>query len=141
MKIIFSALLSFCLASNAFAQTPVPKEQANAYFASCVKQPPAPPLSAQTQEMLCAPCMDGPAYDFHYNACITNPQASRYGNPQVACECMARQVADHMKSNGPAIFRDILAKNPTLMDPMSALADDPSFTQFAQSKLLSCIGR
>lgn len=176
--LILLALMAFSFPS--FAQTPVPKETANAYFANCVKAPAQEGLSANAQQMLCActaarmtqfftvegmqtattpnapgqreafnrmlvdvyaPCMEEPAREFHYNACITNPQSARYGNPQAVCECMAAQVANHMKANGPAVFRDILSRNPNIMDPMSALADDPSFTQFAQSKLLACIGR
>lgn len=179
MKILFLFLL-VAFSFPAHAQTPVSKEQANAYFANCVKAPPQPGLSAKAQQMVCActaarmtqfftiedmktattpnapgqreafnrmmvdvyaPCMEEPTREYHYNACITNPQSARYGNPQIVCECMATQVANHMKTNGAAVFRDILARNPNIVDPMSALADDPAFTRFAQSKLLACIGR
>ncbi len=86
-----------------------------------------------------APCMETPTREFHYNACITNPQTSSYGNPQQICACMADAVANHMKVNGPAVFRDLLTANPNLTDPMAALTDDPSFQNFAQSKLLGCL--
>ncbi|MFA5592246.1 MAG: hypothetical protein WC989_02910 [Micavibrio sp.] len=86
-----------------------------------------------------APCMEAPTRDFHYNACITNPDTARYGDPQRICPCMADAVAGHMRNNGPAVFRDILTRNPTIVDPMAALVDDPGFKQFAQSKLLACV--
>lgn len=52
--ILIALLLVPCVA---FAQqnfTPVSKEQANTYFASCVKQPPSEQFSAAAQNELCA---------------------------------------------------------------------------------------
>lgn len=86
-----------------------------------------------------APCMEMPAQEYHYNACISDPKTASYGNPQKICECMSWEVANYMKSSGQQVFRDILARNPMITDPMGALADDPAFQQFAQSKLMSCL--
>ena len=86
-----------------------------------------------------APCMEEPTREFHYNACITNPQTAQYGDPAKICRCMADEVATHIKINGPSVFEELVARNPNISDPMSALTDDPSFQTFAQSKLLGCL--
>ncbi len=86
-----------------------------------------------------APCMEMPTQEYHYNACISDPKTASYGDPQKICECMSWEVANYMKSNGQQVFRDILARNHMVTDPMAALTEDPSFQQFAQSKLLSCL--
>jgi hypothetical protein len=87
-----------------------------------------------------APCMDAPAKELYYKNCVNNPQTAALAkNPQVACNCMSTEVATYLAEEGPAIFRDILARNPRIMDPMAALADDPKFQQFAQQKLLACL--
>jgi hypothetical protein len=86
-----------------------------------------------------APCMEEPTREFHYNACITNPQTSQYGEPAKICRCMADAVAAHIQVHGPTIFEQLVARNPNITDPMAALTDDPSFQTFAQSKLLGCL--
>lgn len=86
-----------------------------------------------------APCMEEPTREFHYNACITNPQTAQYGDPAKICRCMADSVAAHIKVHGPSVFEELVARNPNITDPMSALTEDPSFQTFAQSKLLACL--
>jgi len=86
-----------------------------------------------------APCMETPAREFHFNACISNPDTAKYGDPNKICPCMADAIGLHMKHNGPNVFQELLARDPNLTDPMSALTDDPSFKTFAQSKLLACL--
>jgi hypothetical protein len=86
-----------------------------------------------------APCMEEPTREFHYNACISDPETKRYGDPAKICRCMADEVAAHMKVHGPTVFEELLSRNPNMTDPMSALADDPSFQTFAKSKLLACL--
>lgn len=86
-----------------------------------------------------APCMEEPTREFHYNACITNPQTAQYGDPAKICRCMADEVAAHIKVHGPTVFEQLVARNPNITDPMAALTDDPSFQTFAQSKLLGCL--
>lgn len=86
-----------------------------------------------------APCMEEPTREFHYNACMTNPQTAQYGDPATICRCMADAVAAHIQVHGPSIFEDLVARNPNITDPMTALTEDPSFQTFAQSKLLGCL--
>lgn len=86
-----------------------------------------------------APCMEEPTREYHYNACISNPQTSQYGDPQTICRCMADQVATHMQVYGPRVFQDLVARNPNITDPMAELTNDPSFQTFAKSKLLACL--
>lgn len=86
-----------------------------------------------------APCMEAPTREFHYNACITDPNTARYGQPDKICPCLANALGDHLKVHGPEIFRGILSRDPNVMDPMAALSNDPSFQQFAQTKLMSCL--
>lgn len=86
-----------------------------------------------------APCMEEPTREYHYNACISNPQTAQYGDPATICRCMSDQVATHMRVYGPRVFQDLIARNPNITDPMSELTNDPSFQTFAQSKLLGCL--
>ena len=86
-----------------------------------------------------APCMEEPTREYHFNACISNPQTAQYGDPQTICRCMSDQVATHMQVNGPRVFQEIIARNPNITDPMAELTNDPSFQTFAQSKLLACL--
>lgn len=87
-----------------------------------------------------APCMSAPAKEFHYQACIENPQTKLLGrNPQALCGCMAEEVASYLTTNGPQIFREILSRDPNIVDPMSALMNDTKFQQYAQGKLMGCV--
>lgn len=86
-----------------------------------------------------APCMEEPTREFHYNACMANPQTAQYGDPAKICRCMADEIATHIKINGSSVFEELIARNPNINDPMAALTDDPSFQTFAQSKLLGCL--
>jgi hypothetical protein len=86
-----------------------------------------------------SPCMEEPTREFHYNACISNPQTSQYGEPAKICRCMADAVAAHIQVHGPTVFEELVARNPNIVDPMAALTNDPSFQTFAQSKLLACL--
>lgn len=89
-----------------------------------------------------APCMSYPARDHYYNNCITNPKTTILGgDPKKVCNCMATEVANYLGSSGPEIFADILKRNPTITDPMTALTSDSKFERFAQSKLIGCINR
>jgi hypothetical protein len=87
-----------------------------------------------------APCMEEPTREYHYSSCISNPQVSALGgDPQRLCQCAADQIATHLATNGAQMFQDILNRNPTIVDPMQALYDDPKFQSFAQSKLMGCL--
>lgn len=89
-----------------------------------------------------APCMNYPAKDHYYNTCMSNPKTKALSsNPQGLCNCMADQVANYLGTNGPEVFRDILNRNPNVVDPMTALTNDSKFQQFAQSRLLGCVTR
>lgn len=87
-----------------------------------------------------APCMGAPAKDHYYNTCISNPQTKLLGrNPQRLCGCMSDEVSTYLATNGPKVFRDLLSRNPNMVDPMTALTNDTKFQQFAQSKLMGCV--
>ncbi len=86
-----------------------------------------------------APCMDTPTFEYYHKTCITNPDTAKYGDPQKICNCLAEQMAIHMRGSGPQIFRDILARDPNILDPQAALFSDPAFNTFAQKKLLTCV--
>lgn len=86
-----------------------------------------------------APCMETPSYEYYYKACISNPDTPKYGDPQRVCQCLAGKVAAHLKYSGPKVFAELLQRNPNLTDPMAALESDPSFMNFAQDRLLSCV--
>lgn len=180
-------LIALCLIpSAAMAQgqpqtfTPVPKEQANAYFAECVKKPPSEQFSIQAQQEMCActaarmtqffsledsklmygtdpikarvaynkmmtdiyaPCMEGPTREHFYNTCIADPNNAKYGDPQKLCACLGNQMGAYMKVHGAEQYAKLLAYDPNMMDPNSALYADPSFQTFAQKQLLSCVGK
>lgn len=86
-----------------------------------------------------APCMEEPTRAYHYNACISNPQTARLGNPQKLCTCMSDFVGKHMATNGSLMFSEILAKDPNNMDPMTTVFEDPKFRSYTQSKLIACV--
>lgn len=89
-----------------------------------------------------APCINYPAKDHYYHTCMTNPKTKTLSrSPESLCGCMATQVAEYLKQNGEKVFREILAKDPNIVDPMTALTNDPKFTSYAQSKLLGCVTR
>ncbi|NCO03069.1 MAG: hypothetical protein GW903_02625 [Alphaproteobacteria bacterium] len=89
-----------------------------------------------------APCIQYPARAYHYSTCVQNPKTKMLGkNVDGLCGCAADNVATHLQQNAQNLFRQILAQNPNVGDPMQALYDSPSFQQVAQSKLMSCVGR
>ncbi len=87
-----------------------------------------------------APCIEYPAYDHYYNTCITNPETAKMtSNTKRTCSCLADQVAGYLQKNAQTVFKDILMRNPNIIDPMGALTSDSRFQQFAQSKLVGCV--
>jgi len=87
-----------------------------------------------------APCMNYPAKELYYKNCITDPKTATLSkNPEKTCTCLSNSVANYLSNQGPAIFSEILNRNPNAVDPMAALADDPKFQKFTKSKLLSCV--
>ena len=98
---------------------------------------------AATNKMLInvyAPCMRFPAKDHYYNNCITNPQTKTLSrNPQKLCGCMSDEVANYLENRGPEVFKQILQRNPNIVDPMTALTNDKAFQSYAQSRLIGCV--
>ena len=87
-----------------------------------------------------APCIEFPAYDYHFYTCLENPDTKKLsGNPRELCTCLASEVADYLDKNSAQVFGDILARNPQVYDPMAALTEDRSFKEFAQARLLACV--
>lgn len=86
-----------------------------------------------------APCIEYPAREYHYNECVNNPKTKTLASrPEALCGCMADEVASYLSQNAQPVFRDLLARNPDMQDPLGALVSDPEFTRFAQSKLMAC---
>ncbi len=54
VKFLTVIFVMMAAASAALAQTPVPKDMANNYFANCLKAPNQQQVTPQTQQMLCA---------------------------------------------------------------------------------------
>lgn len=86
-----------------------------------------------------APCMEYPAKAHYYNTCINNKTPAMGNNPEKTCNCMAGKVAKHIGNNGEKIFTDILARNPNIADPMSALESDKEFQNYVGQQLLGCV--
>lgn len=87
-----------------------------------------------------APCIEYPARDHYYSTCMNNPQTKNLTkNVQGLCTCLGSQVAGYLKQNAKKEFTRILSRTPNITDPMTALTNDPAFTQFAQGKLMACI--
>lgn len=180
MKKLFAVFFfMMCIAGPASAQTLVPKETANQYFANCVSAPSSGIMSQQGQQMLCActaarltqffsmedmqammgtdpalarpaynrmivnvyaPCMDVPTREYHYKACMENPNTAKLGrHPEGLCSCAADALAQHMKFHGSEIFSKILSRDPNITDPAAALFDDPEFQTLAQQKTIGCL--
>lgn len=86
-----------------------------------------------------APCIETPAREYHYAQCINNPQTARLSsNPQGLCKCASDKIASFLNANAQKSFREILARDPNIADPMSALFEDAEFKSFAAKQLLSC---
>jgi hypothetical protein len=86
------------------------------------------------------PCIQYPAREYHYNTCVQNPKTKILGkNVEQLCGCTAEKVAGHLQQNASSLFQQILAKNPTIADPMQALYDDQSFQKTVQGHLMSCL--
>lgn len=86
-----------------------------------------------------APCMESPTREYYHMVCLNNPDTARYGDPQKICTCLGNAMGMHLQYNGPEVFRELLSRNPNLMDPMTALTNDPAFETFAQTKLVECL--
>lgn len=86
-----------------------------------------------------APCIRYPAREYHYQTCVEDPKTKMLGNAEKICNCSANQVAEHLQVNAPKMLRDILRKQPDIMDPMQALYDDKNFQRVIQSKVTGCI--
>jgi len=86
-----------------------------------------------------APCMGEPTRAFHYKSCMSNPQINTLGNPEGLCLCAANNLADHMMLNGTNLLAPILARDPNIVDPNTALFNDPSFQTLAVKKTTECL--
>lgn len=87
-----------------------------------------------------APCMNYPAKDHYYNTCMANPKTKSLSrDPNSLCNCMADKVANYLGANGSDVFEGILARNPNITDPMTALTEDHNFKVYAQKQLISCV--
>lgn len=87
-----------------------------------------------------APCMEEPTREYHYKACMTNPNTARLvGDPDSLCRCSSHAIAQYVQNHGPRLFQELLLREPAMEDPMQALYNDPKFQTFAQSKLMGCL--
>ena len=87
-----------------------------------------------------APCMEFPAKDHYFNTCYSDPKTKSLGKDTAKiCSCMSEKVAAHLSQNGKELFKDILARNPNIVDPMSALESDPQFQNYVGKQALSCV--
>lgn len=88
-----------------------------------------------------APCIQFPAKEYHYQTCVKEPKTKILGNPERLCACAADQVAGYLQSNSKNLLRNILRRDPNIVDPMQAIYNDAEFQKFAQSRLAGCITR
>lgn len=88
-----------------------------------------------------APCIQFPAKEYHYQTCVKEPKTKILGNPERLCACAADQVAGYLQSNSKNLLRNILRRDPNILDPMQAIYSDAEFQKFAQSRLAGCITR
>ncbi len=87
-----------------------------------------------------APCMQHPAKELYYQNCISDPQTQTLTkNPQQACECMSSNIAQYLSTRGVEVFKSILTRNPNIVDPMAALAEDPQFQNYTRNELMGCL--
>lgn len=86
-----------------------------------------------------APCMEFPAKDYYYKTCLSSPDTAKISSQQKPlCDCMSSEIAEFLSKNASGVFLDILDRQPDVVDPMTALTEDPEFKKFAESKLLGC---
>ena len=87
-----------------------------------------------------APCMEQPTKDHYYYTCKSNPKTRLITkNSNIMCECIANKVSNYIGKNGPAIFEDILTRNPNIQDPMGALESDPVFQDYVKKQGVACL--
>lgn len=131
-------LMCSCTAEHMMKNMTVEDVQATASQDTAIARPAANKLIIDVY----APCIEFPAKDYYYNTCIDNPETSKISNrPRQLCECMSEEVSGFLAQNAQGVFADILDRNPLILDPMDALANDPDFQQYAQDKLLACYSK
>ncbi len=81
-----------------------------------------------------APCMEYPVRDLLAGQCAKDIP----GKPKV-CNCISDNMGAYMSKVAKPMFKEMLAKNPNMADPMNALLENPEFKKQQQSMAFSCI--
>ena len=81
-----------------------------------------------------APCMEEPTRERYYARCEKTS-----GMNQQICTCASDKIAVHMATQGSAIFTEMLARDPNIVDPWAALENDPAFNGFIDTATRSCL--
>lgn len=81
-----------------------------------------------------APCMEYPVRDMLAAQCAQDIP----GKPKV-CNCISDNMGSYMSKVAKPMFRDMLAQNPNMENPMNALLENPEFKKQQQNMAFSCI--
>lgn len=79
------------------------------------------------------PCMQYPLHDKVYKKCMTDV------GKQNVCECLSGGIGDYLSQQSQTLMRDLLARNPNMIDPMGEIMGSAPYQQTERSLALQCL--
>lgn len=87
-----------------------------------------------------APCMEYPTQALLNHRCLNDPNMkASITNTEEVCGCLADNIAQYVKANGPQTLAKALKDDPKNLDPMASLMNSPEFQHQSQTVLMNCI--
>lgn len=89
-----------------------------------------------------APCMITPTVDIEYMYCVLD----RYADNRVKsfpqyCQCVAREMRDHVELNGDVDMMITMGSNPKINDPFEALWMNTKYMETSRQSRTACLGK
>lgn len=79
------------------------------------------------------PCMQYPVHDKVYKKCMSD--VGKRGT----CECLSGGIADYLSQQSQTLMRDLLNKNPNIIDPMGEIMSLPDYQKTERALALQCL--
>lgn len=88
-----------------------------------------------------APCMVRPTIDIEYFSCVLDRSGDlRISNMPKYCNCVAKDVSDHVAIYGDVDILISMSTNQRITDPFEALWINPKYVQSKRNARNGCIG-
>jgi hypothetical protein len=89
-----------------------------------------------------APCMVLPTIEIEYFGCVLDRFAdSRIGHVPKYCNCVSREISQHVGIYGDVNILITMSTNPRLTDPFEALWVSSKYIQSVRQARTSCLGK